>query len=146
MRRIFLLMTIVLGMSVLSQAQEAADSAGIIRTAMDYAEGWYAGDGEQMEQALHPELAKRTIQTDERGRSRLDQMSALTLVHATRKGWGKQTPPERQIKRVTILTIYGDIAAVKVEMDGWVDLMHIGKYGGEWKIVNVLWAMKPQPK
>jgi len=29
------------------------------KTALDYTEGWYAGDAARMERALHPELAKR---------------------------------------------------------------------------------------
>jgi len=29
------------------------------KTALDYAEGWYAGDDARMERALHPEFAKR---------------------------------------------------------------------------------------
>src|SRR4051812_14973787 len=39
----------------------AADSAAIKATALDYIEGWYTGDAERMERALHPELAKRIV-------------------------------------------------------------------------------------
>ena len=59
-----------------AHAQTSADTASIRQAALDYIEGWYAGDAARMERALHPELAKRNVQTDERGRSRLTQMSA----------------------------------------------------------------------
>jgi hypothetical protein len=25
----------------------------------------------------------------------------------------------------------------------WIDYLHLAKYDGRWKIVNVLWEMKP---
>lgn len=80
------------------------DEEAIRQAALDYIEGWYAGDAARMEQSLHPELAKRFVYTDQaKGRSRLEQMSAMTLVQATQKGWGKNTPVEKQQKDVTIL-------------------------------------------
>ncbi len=54
----------------LSRAQSAADSVGIRAAALDYIDGWYAADGERMERALHPELAKRNVSSDSGGRSR----------------------------------------------------------------------------
>ena len=97
-----------------------------------------------MERALHPELAKRIVQSDERGRSRLGQQGALTLINATRGGGGRDTPPDRQIRNVQILDIFGNTTSVRAEMSGWIDYMHLAKWNGEWKIVNVLWEMKPR--
>ena len=34
----------------------------------------------------------------------------------------------------------------KAVMSGWIDYMHLAKWNGEWKIVNVLWELKPQKK
>jgi len=123
----------------------AADSAAIRAAALDYVEGWYQGSGERMERALHPELAKRIVMTNpQNGRSRLDQMSAMSLVQAARSGGGKSTPAAEQKKDVRILDVYENAASVRAEMAGWVDYMHLGKTNGQWKIVNVLWAVKPQ--
>src|SRR5688572_6116093 len=66
-------------------SKPAADADAIKATALDYIEGWYEGNPERMERALHPELAKRIARTDPKsGRSRLDQMSAMSLVQGTR--------------------------------------------------------------
>jgi len=46
----------------------------------------------RMERALHPELAKRMVSPDSRGISRLNQMSAMTLVQNTKAGGGTHTP------------------------------------------------------
>ena len=127
------------------QAQTAADSSAIRAAALDYVEGWYTGDAERMERALHPELAKRIIRTNAQGKSSLDQMGAMRLVQGARAGYGKSTPPAEQIKNVTILDIFHNAASVRAEMSGWIDYMHIGKWEGRWVIVNVLWETKPTP-
>ncbi len=62
-------------------AQSPTDASAIKQTALDYIEGWYEGNAERMERALHPELAKRIVRTNPEGNSRLDQMSAMSLVH-----------------------------------------------------------------
>jgi hypothetical protein len=127
-------------------AQTAADSAAIKKTALDYVEGWYEGNVERMERAVHPELAKRIVRTAQNGRSWLDQMSAMTLVLGVKRGGGKDTPVEQQQKDVFILDIFQNTASAKAIMSGWIDYMHLAKWNGEWKIVNVLWELKPQKK
>ena len=129
-----------------AQAQAAADSAAIQAAALDYVEGWYTGDAARMERALHPELAKRIVQTNpQNGRSSLGQQSAMTLVLNTRNGGGKDTPPAQMQKDVVILDIFQNAASVRATMSGWVDYMHLAKWNGRWVIVNVLWEFKPRP-
>ena len=123
-----------------------ADKAAIKQTALDYIEGWYEGNAERMERALHPELAKRIVRSNPEGRSRLDQMSAMTLVQGTRRGGGKETPKEKQQKDVTILHLFENAASVKVVASDWIDYLHMAKYSGRWVIVYVLWELKPQKK
>src|SRR5215210_8081846 len=124
-----------------------ADAAAIRQTALDYIEGWYEGNAERMERALHPELAKRIVRTDSKsGRSGLGQQSAMTLVQGTRNGGGKTTPKEKQQKDVTILDAFENAASVKVVASDWIDYLHVAKWNGRWVIVNVLWELKPQPK
>ena len=127
-----------------AQAQ-ADDSAAIKQPALDYIEGWYEGNAERMERALHPELAKRIVEK-KRGSDEvvLDSMDAKSLIAATAKGGGKNTPPEKQQKDVTILDVFENAAAVKVVASGWVDYMQMAKWNGRWVIINVLWEMKPK--
>jgi hypothetical protein len=122
----------------------AADRSAIESTALDYIEGWYEGSAERMERALHPELAKRIVRTDPKsGKSRLDQMSAMTLVQGTRRGGGKDTPADKRQRDVTILDVYENTASVKVVASDWIDYLHMAKFNGRWVIVNVLWELKP---
>jgi hypothetical protein len=123
-----------------------ADKAAITATALDYIEGWYEGNPERMERALHPDLAKRIVRTNDKGQSGLGQMSALGLVQGVKRGGGKDTPKERQQKDVTILDVFENAASVKVVASDWIDYLHIARFNGRWVIVNVLWEMKPAKK
>src|SRR5438477_4092696 len=130
----------------IAQDKSPSDSAAIRRTALDYIEGWYAGDAARMERALHPELAKRMISTDPKtGRTQFNHMGAMALVQRTRDGGGKKTPPDRQLKEITILDRYNNAAVVKIIASDWIDYLEIGKFNGDWKIINVLWELKPKP-
>ncbi len=123
-----------------------ADREQIKATALDYIEGWYEGNPERMERALHPDLAKRIVMTNDQGRSMLQQMSAMGLVQGVKRGGGKNTPKERQEKEVTILDLYRNAASVKVVASDWIDYLHVAKFNGRWVIVNVLWELKPATK
>ena len=127
-------------------AQSATDSSGIRQAALDYIEGYYEGDGTRMERALHPELAKRIVRTNEQGRSQLGQMSAMSLVLGTRAGGGKDIPAANRRKDVRILDIYQNAASAKIDASDWVDYLHLAKWNGRWVIVNVLWELHPRPQ
>lgn len=144
LRYLFLLSLVLLFTPRIS-AQTAEDSSGIKQAALNYIEGWYEGNGDRMEKALHPELAKRIVNTDAKsGRSRIGQMSALTLIQSARAGGGKDTPKDEQQKDVTILDIYRNAACAKVVASAWIDYLQLAKWNGEWKIINVLWELKPE--
>jgi len=138
--------TLFIALTCNAQAQTPSDADLIKQTALDYIEGWYEGNAERMEKSLHPELAKRIVRNSPEGRSRLDQMGAMTLVQGTRRGGGKETPKEKQQKDVTILDVFENAASVKVVAADWIDYLHVAKFNGRWVIVNVLWELKPQKK
>jgi Putative lumazine-binding len=146
MKRKVTIVICIMFLAVVSKtnAQSPNDAAAIKQIALDYIEGWYEGNTERMERALHPELAKRIGRSNQQGQSRLDQMSAMSLVQGTRGGGGKRTPKEKQQKDVTILDVFENAASVKIVASEWVDYLHMAKFNGQWFIVNVLWELKPQ--
>ena len=144
MKNLIVLFLLIAGSTFSTVAQTDSEREAIKRTALNYAEGWYEGNADKMESALHPDLAKRIVRTNDKGQSGLGQMSAMSLVQGTRVGSGKQTPAAEQRKDVTILDMLGGAATVKLEMRDWVDYMHVGKFNGKWVIINVLWEMKPK--
>jgi Putative lumazine-binding len=123
----------------------AADSSGIREAAMDYIQGWYEGNAERMQRALHPELAKRIIRSDPKtGRSMIQTMGALTLINSTKMGGGTSTPAARRRTDYRLLDIYENAAVARVDAGEWVDYLQLGKWYGKWVIVNVLWELRPQ--
>ena len=130
-----------------ANAQTPADAAAIKQTALNYIEGYYEGNAERMEKALHPDLAKRIVRTNpQNGKSSLGQMSAMSLVQINRADGGKDTPKDKQQKDVTILDVFENAASVKIVASDWIDYLHMAKFNGHWVIVNVLWELKPVKK
>jgi hypothetical protein len=121
------------------------DVVAIKAAALDYIEGWYEGSVDRMTRAVHPELVKRIVHTDDKGISRIDQMGASRLIFHVRQGGGTKTPKDKQLKVVTILDRFQNAAAVKVVAADFVDYLHLARVDGRWVIVNVLWELKPQP-
>ena len=143
MRTLSLLALVFLCGSLHASPMDAEDEA-VKRAALDYIEGWYEGNAERMQRAVHPELVKRIV-ANEQGASRIENMGATKLVANVRAGYGKKTPKDKQHKDVTILDRYENAASVKVVASDWIDYLHLAKLDGRWQIVNVLWEKKPEP-
>jgi len=71
-------------------------------------------------------------------------MTAEMLITSVRRGGGRSTPEDQRQRDVTVLDIFGDTAVVKIVASTWIDYLQVAKWNGEWKIINVLWAMKPR--
>ena len=146
MKTAIFIFTTILFLGIFADAQTAdADREAIKATALDYIEGWYEGNPERTERALHPDLAKRIVRTNDKGQSMLQQMSAMGLVQGVKRGGGKDTPKEKQQKDVTILDVFGNAASVKIVASDSNDYLHVAKSNGRWVIINVLWELKPPP-
>jgi hypothetical protein len=124
--------------AVLPAHGQTSDEDKLRAAALDYAEGWYTADAARMTRALHPDLAKRIVAAD----GTLKSMNAAQLIEGTGKGYGRNVPKEKQQKDVRILDRFGNAAVIRLEMSGWIDYLELGKFGDEWKIVNVLWERK----
>ena len=119
-------------MAVAVTSTSDTDRAAVVATALDDFEGWFDGDAERMERALHPELAKRgpglrTVTKDE--------MVAWT---AEGEGKGVDPGPRRRID-VTVVDVYGNIASVVVDSDVYREYLHLVRTDDGWRIVNALW-------
>jgi len=137
---------LLLAAAVPAGAQTAADSAGIRATALDYAEGWFEGNGERMARAVSPELVKRIVIRDTvSGKEMIQTMGSSQLVNGARRGFGKNTPKDKQEKDVQIYDIFRGVAVARVTMTDWIDYMQLARIEGRWVVVNVLWEMKRGP-
>lgn len=130
------------------KAQTKQDTLEIKQTCLNYIEGYYTKDAERMAKALHPELQKRVIFKDENGNCFLQNMGASALVQATRgnRNANLLNPDKPFEAEVIIYNIYENIASVRINNNkyAFMDYAHLGKFNGEWKIVNVLWELYPR--
>lgn len=128
-------------------AQSNEDSLAIKETALNYIEGYFHKDGARMKKALHPELIKRSIQKTQDGTEFVLNLGATYMIMRAENNTNRYaTNPEGQIVSVVeIYDIVGNGATVKVSTNqyGFIDYLHVGKFEGEWKIINVFWANLP---
>jgi hypothetical protein len=61
-----------------------------------------------------------------------------TLVADTASGEGTGFDP---LQEVTVLDVFGDIAAVMVRSEPFVEYLHLARFGDRWLIVNALYSV-----
>ena len=104
----------------------------IRRAALDYFEGWFDGDVERMDRALHPDLVKRR---GRRGARRHDE-GADARAHPARRG--HEDGADRRLD-VEVEDVHGDIASVTVRSAVYHEYLHLVRTRDGWKIANALW-------
>lgn len=115
------------------------DATAIRACILDYFDGWFDGDPERMDRALHPGLAKHAVgQGPERGDA-LDVTTKDEMVEATRGGRGRDRDvPDRAI-RIEIASVSGDMASVIVHSAVYVEYALLARTSDGWKITSTLW-------
>ena len=126
-------------MSPIAQHQLVA----IEQVARDYFEGWFEGDPDRLARCLHPRLAKRNIDQPDRADSPVDENNWESMVEGARSGRGTKYRGTPFV--VTILDATDNMASVRVEGGPYIDLLHVGRFGDTWRIVNVLWEPRMMP-
>jgi Putative lumazine-binding len=103
-------------------------------TVRDYFEGWFDADVDRMRRALHPALAKRTLDEGDVRSTTRDRM-----VELTEAGEGRSDGADRTLE-ISVLDVHGDIATVVVRSAVYREYVHLVRTDDGWRIVNALWA------
>ena len=142
-KNIFLSVLFTVSAFATAFSQSGNDTALIKMTVLNYVEGFYTSDTVRMSKAIHPELAKRIIIRDTLGNIMLSNMGSSQLLYNTKRNRNKDVlNPEQPFKAdIIIYDITNNVATAKVMTNKFhfIDYLHLGKFKGEWKIVNVLW-------
>src|SRR5437870_12945163 len=133
------IVSLFLGALAFAQTGASDDNESIKKTALDYIEGWYEGDAARMERALHPELAKRSLEQDASGVETLRTLTAQEMIDATARGLGKSRDPGDRRIEVEAEHVYGTIANVTVHSAVYEEYLQLVRTTDGWKIVNTLW-------
>ena len=110
----------------------ATDRELVTQAALDYFEGWFDGDVEQMDRALHRDLVKRCA-GEELGVTTKERMLELT-----REGAGREDAADRSLE-VVVEDVAGEIASVTVRSAVYYEYLQLVRTSAGWKIANALW-------
>jgi hypothetical protein len=116
------------------------DQDAIVATVRDYWEGWFDGEAERMERAVHPGLAKTGVVIDVSGSRITGSMTAQDMIKWTRAGEGVAEKPADPAFQVTINDVYHEIATVTVRSGIYREYLHLARTPEGWKIVNALYT------
>ena len=124
---------------VVDETVRPKEEAAIRACLLDYFEGWFEGDADRMDRALHPGLAKHALGQDPTRSDSLDLTTRDEMVEATREGMGRQRDlPDRAI-RIDIASVSGDIASAIVHSAVYVEYALLAKTKDGWRITSTLW-------
>jgi Putative lumazine-binding len=108
----------------------------ITQAALDYFEGYFDGDLERIDRALHPNFVKRWP-----GEHQAETLGITTkerMLELTASGQGADDALDRRLD-VRIEDVYQDIASVTVRSAVYHEYLHLVRTREGWKIANALW-------
>jgi putative lumazine-binding protein len=115
------------------------DDAAIRACLLDYFDGWFDGNAERMDRALHPGLAKHALAQGPTREEILNVTTKDEMVAATERGQGRQRDlPDRAI-RIDITGVSGDIASATVHSAVYVEYALLARTSDGWRITGTLW-------
>ena len=121
------------------------ERAAVKQAAMDYIEAVYNVNPAQVERSVHPELVKRGFFARQ-GEANYspNAMTYAQLVELAKTYNAKGRIPKDAPKEVVVFDVSDQTASVKVTAVWGIDYMHLARYDGKWKIINVLWQSPPK--
>lgn len=123
----------------------AVERQDVAQAVYDYVDALYLVDPSRIERSVHSDLAKRgywrpgSDQPYEELHMSFDELRDL----AGRWNRDGRVDPKKAPREVLVLDVLDQTATAKLTAAWGVDYLHLAKYDGTWKIVNVLWQSHP---
>jgi hypothetical protein len=145
MRKLILLAAALLVLPTAVAAQADAEREAVRQAVLDYVEGIYEVNPARIERSVHPELAKRGFFV-KRGETNYSSavMAYQQLVQLAATYNKNGRVPKDAPKEVVIYDVSDQTATAKLTAVWGIDYIHLAKYDGKWKFVNVLWQSPPK--
>ena len=146
MKRLLLLAAAVVLLSPLAaRAQSSAEREAVRAAVLDYVEGVYTVDHTRIERSVHPDLAKRGFFVKKGETAYSPHVMTYAQLIELAKNYNKDGHVAKDApKEVVVYDISDQTASVKLTAVWGIDYMHLAKYDGKWKIINVLWQTPPK--
>jgi hypothetical protein len=138
------LLTAAVSVAASQAGARNADRAAVEAAALDYVEAVYNADPSRIERSVHPQLTKRGFWRDAPTAPWGQQltMSYDALVNLS-KTWNADKKRDTSIRRVDVFEVLDQTASAKITAQWGIDYMHLAKYDGRWKIINIVWQAHP---
>jgi hypothetical protein len=146
MKKLLLLTLLtIFALPVAGLSQNKDEKEQVKLAVLDYVEGIYEVDASRIERSVHPEMAKRGffIKKGETAYSG-SVMTFQQLVELAKTYNKNGRVPKTAPKEVVVYDVSDQTATVKLTAVWGIDYMHLAKYEGKWKIINVLWQSPPK--
>ena len=124
-------------------AAQTSDREAVRLAAVDYVEGIYHVQPERITKSVHPSLVKRGFYKKDAAAPYVDMPMTYEQLVKLAANWNKDGKRDTSIKEVTVLEVLDQTAVAKVRAMWGIDYMLLGKYDGQWKIVQILWQSHP---
>jgi hypothetical protein len=121
----------------------AADKDAVRLAALDYVEGIYNAQPERIERSVHTTLVKRGFYRKDASAPYVEMPMTYEQLIKLAGNWNKDGKRDTSIKEVAVLEVLDQTAVAKVTASWGIDHMLLGKYDGQWKIVQILWQSHP---
>ena len=146
MKRLLLLAAAVVLLSPLAaRAQAGAEGEAVRAAVLDYVEGIYTVDHTRIERSVHPDMAKRGFFVKKGETAYSPHTMTFAQLVELAKNYNKDGHVAKDApKEVVVYDISDQTASVKLTAVWGIDYMHLAKYDGKWKIINVLWQTPPK--
>ena len=115
------------------------------QASLDYVESVYEVNPAKAERSVHPDLVKRGffIKKGETAYSP-HTMTFAELVELAKTYNKNGSVPKDAPKEVVVYDVSDQTASAKVTAIWGIDYLHLAKYEGKWKIINILWQTPPK--
>ena len=145
MKKLILIIAALVLLPSAALAQTDAEREAVKQAVMDYVEGIYTVDASRIERSVHPELAKRGFFVKKGETAYSPHVMTFQQLVDLAKSFNKDGHVAKDApKEVVIFDISDQTASAKLTAVWGIDYIHLAKYDGKWKFVNVLWQTPPK--
>ncbi len=146
MKKLILIIAALVLLPSAALAQTDAEREAVKLAVLDYVEGIYTVDASRIERSVHPELAKRGFFVKKGETAYSPHVMTFQQLVDLAKSYNKDGHVAKDApKEVVIFDISDQTASAKLTAIWGIDYIHLAKYDGKWKFVNVLWQTPPKP-
>jgi hypothetical protein len=146
MKKLSIIFLLMFALSLAVNAQTNNDQEAVRQAALDYIESVYDVDPAKAERSVHPDLAKRGFFMRNNATAYTPLTMTFTQLIELAETYNKDgRVPKDAPKEVIIFEVSDQTASAKVKASWGFDYLHLAKYDGKWKIINILWQ-NYQPK